>query len=72
MAASSLVKEIEQGFIKKEVPEFRPGDTLKVHARIVEGSKERIQVFEGVVIARKNGGVNGSKSPKRVKKGGYL
>jgi large subunit ribosomal protein L19 len=52
MAASALVKELEQGYLKKELPRFRAGDTLKVHARIVEGNKERIQVFEGVVIKR--------------------
>lgn len=43
-------------FMKKDLPEFRSGDTVKVHAKIVEGNKERIQVFEGVVIKR-NGGV---------------
>ncbi|MCB0329427.1 MAG: 50S ribosomal protein L19 [Bdellovibrionales bacterium] len=52
MAASSVVREIEQSYLKKESPDFRAGDTLKVHARIVEGTKERIQVFEGVVIKR--------------------
>jgi large subunit ribosomal protein L19 len=52
MAASSVVRDIEQNYLKKSIPDFRAGDTLKVHARIVEGSKERIQVFEGVVIKR--------------------
>jgi len=52
MAASAVIRELEQGYRKKETPKFRAGDTLKVHARIVEGNKERVQVFEGVVIKR--------------------
>jgi large subunit ribosomal protein L19 len=52
MAASAVIKELEQSYLKKETPKFRAGDTLKVHARIVEGNKERVQVFEGVVIKR--------------------
>lgn len=52
MAASAVIKELEQGYLKKETPKFRAGDTLKVHARIVEGNKERVQIFEGVVIKR--------------------
>lgn len=52
--SSNLKKvfEIEQESLKKGVPQFRTGDTVKVHAKIVEGSKERIQVFEGLVIKR--------------------
>ena len=51
----TLVKEIEQGHLKAEVPQFSIGDTVRVHGKIVEGTKERIQVFEGVVIKRQNG-----------------
>ncbi len=47
--------QIEASIMKSDVPQFRTGDTVRVHARIVEGAKERIQVFEGVVIKRNNG-----------------
>jgi large subunit ribosomal protein L19 len=48
--------KLEQPYLKNDVPEFRAGDTVKVHVRVVEGNKQRIQVFQGVVIARKGGG----------------
>lgn len=44
---------VERPFLKEGVPDFRPGDTVKVHVRVVEGERERIQVFEGVVIRRR-------------------
>ena len=47
---------VEQPYLKSDVPEFRAGDTVKVHVRVVEGKKQRIQIFQGVVIARKGGG----------------
>lgn len=47
---------IEQTQLKENIPSFQPGDTLKVHVRIKEGNKERLQIFEGVCIARKHGG----------------
>jgi large subunit ribosomal protein L19 len=49
----NVIAEIEQAQLKKDVPQFNIGDTVRVHYRIVEGDKERIQIFEGVVIARK-------------------
>ena len=49
---SAVITEMERAQLRDDVPNFRPGDTLKVHAKVVEGNKERIQVFEGVVIAR--------------------
>ncbi len=52
------IRAIEQEYFKKKIPEFGPGDTVRVHVRIKEGNKERIQVFEGTVIARKHGGIN--------------
>ena len=54
---NEIIKEIEQEQLKAEVPEFRVGDTVRVHAKIKEGEKERIQVFEGVVL-KKQGGSN--------------
>ena len=53
---NELIKSLEQEQLKNEVPNFGPGDTVKVHVRIVEGKRERIQVFEGVVIKRHGGG----------------
>ena len=50
---SSVITEIEREQLKESVPTFRAGDNVRVHAKVVEGNKERIQVFEGVVIARK-------------------
>ncbi len=47
---------LERPYLKDDIPEFRAGDTVRVHVRVVEGNKERIQVFLGVVIARKGGG----------------
>ncbi|MGD2061949.1 MAG: 50S ribosomal protein L19 [Nitrospirota bacterium] len=52
----NAIAKIEARYIRENIPEFRPGDTLRVHAKIQEAGKERIQVFEGVVIARKGGG----------------
>ena len=49
---NELIKSLEQEQLKNEVPNFGPGDTVKVHVRIVEGKRERVQVFEGVVINR--------------------
>jgi large subunit ribosomal protein L19 len=54
---NDIIKEIEQEQLKAEVPQFRVGDTVRVHAKIKEGEKERIQVFEGVVL-KKQGGSN--------------
>ena len=50
------IREIEAEGLRTDHPDFRPGDTVRVHVRIPEGDKERIQVFEGVVIARHRGG----------------
>ncbi len=52
------IRAIEQEYLKKDIPDFHVGDTVRVHVRIKEGNKERIQVFEGTVIARKHGGIN--------------
>jgi len=51
-----VMKAVESAETQKEMPAFSPGDTIKVHVRVKEGDKERIQIFQGVVIARKGGG----------------
>ena len=48
---------VEQSYLRRGLPQFRPGDTVKVHARVVEGNRERVQVFQGVVIRRSGGGL---------------
>ena len=53
----NIIDKIEREGMRKDVPYFEPGDTVRVHVKIVEGDKERIQVFEGVVIGRQGGGL---------------
>ena len=57
---------IEQSYLRKDVPEFRPGDTVKVHVRVVEGNRERVQVFQGVVIRRSGSGVRETFTVRKV------
>ncbi len=57
---------VERAHLRDEVPEFRPGDTVKVHVRVVEGGRERIQIFEGVVIARDGGGLSETFTVRKV------
>ena len=61
-----LVRSLEQDQLKTSPPEIRPGDTVRVHNRIVEGDQERIQVFQGTVIRVKKGGVNASFTVRRI------
>lgn len=56
----NLIEKISHEHLRKGIPEFRPGDTLRVHCKIKEGDKERVQVFEGVCIRRRRGGINAS------------
>ncbi len=64
-----LVKALSSQYMKEELPEMRVGDTVRVHVRIKEGSRERIQVFEGTIIARKNGGIGETITVRRVSYG---
>src|SRR5262245_39119725 len=57
---------IEQPFLRTDLPAFRPGDTVKVHVRVVEGSRERIQVFQGVVLARSGGGIRETFTVRKI------
>lgn len=54
----NLIADITKDQLRTDHPDFRPGDTVKVHVKVVEGTRERIQVFEGVVIKRQNGGIS--------------
>jgi large subunit ribosomal protein L19 len=63
---SRLIEELEQDYLKSDVPEFRVGDTVRVHARVREGTRDRVQVFEGTVIRRRGGGVNENFTVRRL------
>jgi large subunit ribosomal protein L19 len=60
---------IDQASMRDDVPEFSPGDTLKVHVKVVEGNKERVQVFQGVVIARRGSGLHESFTVRKLSNG---
>jgi large subunit ribosomal protein L19 len=62
-------EQVEKLAAARPVPEFRPGDTVRVMVRVVEGERERIQAFEGVCIARKNGGINASFTLRKISYG---
>ena len=64
-----LVKALNSQYMKEELPEVKVGDTVRVHVRIKEGARERIQVFEGTVIARKHGGIGETVTVRRVSYG---
>ena len=66
MQNALLTKYINKNKREKEFPEFRPGDTIKVHVKIKEGDKERLQVFEGTVIARNNTGMSETITVRKV------
>ena len=57
---------VEQSYLRKGLPSFRPGDTVKVHVRVVEGNRERVQVFQGVVIARSGGGLRETFTVRKI------
>ena len=67
--ASNLIKEFENEQLKKELPEIYVGDTVKVGVKITEGNKERVQPYEGVVIAKRNGGINQTITVRRIFQG---
>ena len=62
----TAIAELEQEQIRADVPDFRPGDTLKVHVRVVEGNRSRIQVFQGVVIRRQGGGARETFTVRKI------
>jgi large subunit ribosomal protein L19 len=65
----NLIHSLEQEQIKKDIVQFKPGDTVRVHVKVVEGGRERIQVFEGVVIRRRGGGLGETFTVRRVSYG---
>jgi large subunit ribosomal protein L19 len=65
----SLIQKLEGKFAKAEHPEFRPGDTIKVYVRVIEGDKERAQMFQGVVINQRGAGTNATYTVRKVSDG---
>lgn len=61
-----LIREVEQEHLKNNLPDFNPGDTVRVHIKVKEGEKERIQVFEGVVIAKRGGGTRATFTVRKM------
>nr|6FXC_AN Chain AN, 50S ribosomal protein L19 [Staphylococcus aureus RF122]6FXC_BN Chain BN, 50S ribosomal protein L19 [Staphylococcus aureus RF122]6S0X_N Chain N, 50S ribosomal protein L19 [Staphylococcus aureus]6S0Z_N Chain N, 50S ribosomal protein L19 [Staphylococcus aureus]6S12_N Chain N, 50S ribosomal protein L19 [Staphylococcus aureus]6S13_N Chain N, 50S ribosomal protein L19 [Staphylococcus aureus]7ASM_N Chain N, 50S ribosomal protein L19 [Staphylococcus aureus]7ASN_N Chain N, 50S ribosomal len=64
-----LIEAVTKSQLRTDLPSFRPGDTLRVHVRIIEGTRERIQVFEGVVIKRRGGGVSETFTVRKISSG---
>ena len=63
---SRLIDELERDYLKADIPAFAVGDTVRVHVKVREGERERVQVFEGTVIRRRSGGVNENFTVRRV------
>ena len=64
-----LIQSLTEGQLRTDIPAFRPGDTVRVHAKVVEGTRERIQIFEGVVIARKGAGISENYTVRKISNG---
>ena len=69
---SNIIKQLEQEQMKQDVPSFRPGDTVEVKVWVVEGSKKRLQAFEGVVIAIRNRGLHSAFTVRKISNGEAL
>ncbi|MCZ8512445.1 50S ribosomal protein L19 [Paenibacillus validus] len=65
----NLIQEITKEQLRSDIPSFRPGDTLKVYVKVIEGSRERIQLFEGVVIKRRGGGISETFTVRKISYG---
>ena len=69
MSNHKLIEAVTQSQLRTDLPSFRPGDTLRVHVRIIEGTRERIQVFEGVVIKRRGGCISETFTVRKISSG---
>ena len=67
--SQQLIKAVTQSYMRNDIPEFRAGDTVKVHVKIKEGDRERIQIFEGLVIGRHGGGVSETYTVRKISSG---
>jgi large subunit ribosomal protein L19 len=68
-AMHTAIAELEQAQIRSDIPEFRPGDTLRVHVKVTEGNRSRIQVFQGVAIRRQGGGARETFTVRKISYG---
>lgn len=66
---SNLIDQITSEQLRDDVPDFRPGDTVRVHAKVVEGERERIQLFDGVVIQRRGAGISETYTVRKISNG---
>ncbi len=64
-----MIKALDDAGMKSGLPDFAPGDTVKVHVKVTEGDKERIQVFQGVVVSRRRGGVRSTFTVRKISEG---
>lgn len=69
MRQNALLEKLVADQLRTDIPEFRAGDSVRVHARIVEGSRERVQLFEGVVIKRKGTGIQATYTVRKISNG---
>jgi len=69
MSKSKIIQQVESGQMSKEIPEFSPGDTVVVQVKIKEGDRERLQAFEGVVIGKRNRGLNSAFTVRKISHG---
>jgi len=65
----NTLDHVEAAYLRDDIPDFNPGDTVRVHVRVVEGNRQRLQVFEGIVIARNGGGVRASFTVRKISAG---
>ena len=65
----NIIDKIDQEQMRFDLPDFRPGDTVKVHIRIIEGNKERVQIFQGIVLKRKRGKMDASFTVRKISHG---
>jgi large subunit ribosomal protein L19 len=66
---SNIIEQLEQEQMKKDIPDFGPGDTVVVQVKVTEGNRERLQAFEGVVIAKRNRGMNSAFTVRKISHG---
>lgn len=69
MSINPIIEKVTQAQLRDDIPEFRPGDTVRVHALIVEGERERVQLFEGLVIKRRGIGVSATYTVRKISNG---
>lgn len=66
---SNIIQQLEQEQLRKDIPEFGPGDTVTVQVKVKEGDRERLQAFEGIVIAKRNRGMNSAFTVRKISHG---